>query len=416
MDAAGPPDPPEAWLSTPAGERAVTVALETARTLVGLEAATAMARSLPDLPPAHRAAALSAAALDLAARAKGYPPGLLWTRTGQEQATGPLPAARRAGLLHAAGIRTVVDLTAGLGMDDRAMLEAGISVTAVESDPVTAAYLEHNLRDVPAPGEPAPVWRVRRGDGTDAALLDTLRSTHPDAWFVDPARRSSAHDGSRSRPERDPELWSPPWSFVESLLPAQVAAKVAPGFSPGAHWHAEWVSIERTVVECALYSWPAINGARQAAVWRDGWHVVVSESDAPDHAVSHADIDALLIEPDPAVVRSGGLHALATEIPGANVLGPSSTWLTAASLESTLRMQALVRAYRVVDEVPAAARRLRETLRARHVTSVALKTADVRMDAARLRRDLRVGDDDSRAVIFASSPSGARAFLVERVR
>lgn len=419
MNAPGPLDTPEAWLTSHAAEPALEDARAIMGSLAGLEAATTFARAQPQLDPAHRAAALSAAALDLAARTKGYPAGLLWTRTGQEQSTGPLPAARRAGLLRACGITSVVDLTAGLGMDGRALLRAGIAVTAVESDQTTAGFLEHNLRTLPPEGEAsAAAWQVVRGDGTDPGLLRDLQSRGADAWFVDPARRSAAHDGSRSRPERDPELWSPPWSFVEGLLPARVAAKVAPGFSPGAHWHAEWVSVDRTVVECALYSWPAIDGTRQAAVWADGWHVVVADDDtraAPDVQDDTA-IDALLLEADPAVVRSCGLFALAREIPGARAVGPHSSWLTAPGLEQTERMQALVRAYRIVDEVPSAARRLRDALRERQITSVALKTGDVRMDAARLRTELRVGDDDTRAIVFTSSGSGTQAFLVERMR
>lgn len=424
MDPASPPDSVHVWLASPASESARAEAVDLLSTKTPIAAAAAFAHTHSHHSSTYRAAVLGAAALDIAARGKGYPPGLLWTRTGQEQSTGPLPAARRAHLLRAAGIRSVVDLTAGLGMDSRAMLDEGISVTSVEADPATASFLEHNLAAVEKSAAvdtallDVPPWQVMLGNCTDPQLVEELNRRHPDAWFIDPARRGTAHDGHRTRPERDPELWSPPWSFVEGLLPAKVAAKAAPGFSPGPQWHAEWVSVDRTVVECALYSWPVLGGARQAAVWLDGWQTIVAlpADDESPSDTGDADIEDLLLEVDAAVVTSGALFALANEIPGSHRVDPLSSWLTAPQIDQTQRNRALIRAFRVIDEVPSSPKRLREALRARGISSIALKTGDVRIDAARLRRELRVGDDDSHAVVFTKTETGSRAFIVERVR
>ena len=414
-------EPAQRWLTSPDAAPAITAAAELVHTRSPLAAATAFAQIFPELPAAHRAAALSAATLDTAAQSKGYPAGLLWTRTGLEQSTGPLTAARRAHVLRNAGITSIIDITAGLGMDARAMLEAGLMVTAVETDPTTAAYLAHNLATITQLEADTP-FNVRCADSSDPAILTELRGMSPDAWFVDPARRSASHDGNRSRPERDPELWSPPWSFVEDLRttvqPARVAAKVAPGFSPAEHWHAEWVSVDRTVVECALYSWPVFQSQRQCAVWLDGWHVVQTSDDEQREPTDFAPgpIQSLLLEVDPAVIRCGALMDLAEEIPGAHLVDLKSSWLTAQRLDRTERMQALVRAYQVIDEVPSAPRKLRDALRSRGITAVALKTGDVNIDAAAVRKELRVQDDDEQAVVFTKAGSGTRAFIVERIR
>jgi hypothetical protein len=421
MEASPELEPAHSWLTSPEAASALTTAAELISTRSPLAAASAFAQAFPALPADRRAAALSAATLDAAAHAKGYPSGLLWTRTGLEQSTGPLAAARRTQFLADAGITSIIDITAGLGMDARAMLEAGISVTAVETDPTTAAYLAHNLAAITQPEADAP-FNVRCANSVDPEVLAELHSLGSDAWFVDPARRSAAHDGNRSRPERDPELWSPPWSFVEDLRttvqPARVAAKVAPGFSPAEHWHAEWVSVDRTVVECALYSWPVFQSQRQCAVWFDGWHVVqtsdVEQREPADFAPGP--IQSLLLEVDPAVIRCGSLIDLAEEIPSAHLVDLKSSWLTAQHLDRTERMQALVRAYQVIDEVPSAPRKLRDALRARGITAVALKTGDVNIDASAMRKELRVQDDDEQAVVFTKAGSGTRAFIVERIR
>ncbi len=423
MEASPELEPAHSWLTSPEAASALTMAAELISTRSPLAAATSFAQAFPDLPADRRAAALSAAALDAAAQAKGYPSGLLWTRTGLEQSTGPLPAARRAQLLACAGITSIIDITAGLGMDARAMLKAGISVTAVESDPTTAAFLAHNLASITTSTGDSH-HNVRNANSVDPEVLAELHSLGSDAWFVDPARRSASHDGNRSRPERDPELWSPPWSCVENLRttvqPARVAAKVAPGFSPAAHWYAEWISIDRTVVECALYSWPVFASQRQCAVWQDGWHVVeknIVEKDMEESAnLETGSIDSLLLEVDPAVIRCGALTDLALEIPGAHLIDHKSCWLTAQHLDRTERMQALVRAYRVIEEVPSTHRKLRDALRARGIDAVALKTGEVNIDAAAVRKELRVNDDDENAVVFTNAGSGTRAFLVERVR
>jgi hypothetical protein len=107
---------------------------------------------------------------------------------------------------------------------------------------------------------------------------------------------------------------------------------------------------------------------------------------------------------------------LAHEIPGAHLIDHKSSWLTAQHLDRTERMQALVRAYRVIEEMPSTHRKLRDALRARGIDAVALKTGEVNIDAAAVRKELRVNDDDENAVVFTNAGSGTRAFLVERVR
>ena len=65
--------------------------------------------------------------------------GMLFTADGLEQATRPELASRHASRFVAAGVDHVVDLGCGIGSDARAFAASGLSVEAVEVDPVTAA-------------------------------------------------------------------------------------------------------------------------------------------------------------------------------------------------------------------------------------------------------------------------------------
>ena len=91
--------------------------------------------------PELAAAALAQTSLRRRAQAKfGAEAAQIWfTTDGLEQASRPEVAAWRAARLAAAGVRRVIDFGCGIGADARAFLAAGMTVTAVELDPQTAA-------------------------------------------------------------------------------------------------------------------------------------------------------------------------------------------------------------------------------------------------------------------------------------
>ena len=111
-----------------------------------LAAATALrARFPPDLA----AAALTQVGLRRSARTKlgDRADSVLFTRAGLEQASRAAVAAHHADRFVAAGVRRVVDLGCGIGADALALLDAGLEVVAVDSDPETAAIAQANLGD-----------------------------------------------------------------------------------------------------------------------------------------------------------------------------------------------------------------------------------------------------------------------------
>jgi len=135
-------------------------------------------------------------------REKWFSPG-----DGLEQASHPLVAQLHADVIAQGDFTQVVDLTAGLGSDSAAFIEAGLDTTSVEQEVRTAELLAANL----------PNAQVIVGDCTE--FDEHTWEPETTAIFVDPARRTGTRspDGSRALPERDPQRWSPPLTFVTDL-------------------------------------------------------------------------------------------------------------------------------------------------------------------------------------------------------
>jgi hypothetical protein len=390
------------WLASPSGSAAVTAAQAEWQTGAdSLAAGSRLRRELPDLDSAQVAAALSQAELRaLAADRYGITGSPLLTREGLEQATRPAVADRRARLLTAAGITHVIDLTAGLGFDSAAFARAGLTVTSIERSPEIATLLAANL----------PGATVITGDSTDPGLLDPLLTALPESSvvFVDPARRTGRRtsDGSRAQSERDPERWSPPLSFVIALAARglRVLVKTTPGFSADSipiGWSAEWVSSDRTVVECTLASWPLFGVRRAVGVDRAEFVV-----EATPELGSVSEVARFLHEPDPAVVSASVVDALCLD--GVARVDPASHWLTS---QSAIEHPAL-RGFRVDQQVTADARALRPILRDLGIGDLTVKTRGAGVDAEKFRASLKLSGPKSGVLVILVREGKQEAYLV----
>ncbi|MDA4895989.1 class I SAM-dependent methyltransferase, partial [Streptomyces sp. MS2A] len=129
---------------------------------------------------------------------------MLFTRAGLEQATRLSVAARHAGRLRTAGIAHVTDLGCGIGGDALAFAAAGLRVTAVDADEITAALAAFNLAPFGADAE------VRHARAEEIPL-----SGDPgEAAWLDPARRTAGHTETRRVSAAD---YSPPLDWVFAL-------------------------------------------------------------------------------------------------------------------------------------------------------------------------------------------------------
>ena len=358
------------------------------------ESLSAADRWRRDLSGERAAAVLGQASLRRAAERKlGDAASVLFlTRDGLEQATRPAVARWRAERLAAARVTDVWDLGCGLGLDALALAEAGMGVTAVERDPVTATFAAANL---------GSFARVTVGD-----VADLYGEVPTDAGvFLDPARRTA-----RGRSWDVADL-SPSWDVVTSILDGRRVACVKLG--PGIPYRllpdtAEtvWVSDRGDLVEAALWAGPeAAPGRRSALLLPQGLSI-----EAEDGYLQCGPIGSWLYEPDPAVIRAGAIPALARELGGTGI-APGVAYLTT----ETHQPSPFATAFEVLDRLPYRERDLRAWVKANRIGTLEIKKRGLEVDPAALRRRLAPKGPASATLVLTPTPDGAVAFVVRRV-
>lgn len=337
--------------------------------------------------PEQAAAVLSQAALRRRAVTKfgDRAAALFFTPDGLEQATRAEVAVWRAARFVAAGVREVVDLGCGLGADALAFAEAGITVRAVDADPATAILAAANLGAEVACADAVEVADELLADGA--------------AVFLDPARRTAS---GRTWRVAD---FSPPWDFAVGLLDGRFGCiKAAPGLPsaliPGGAG-ATWVSHHGDLVETTLWS----HGDRRAVLLPAGEELTVSGERAPVGALG-----AYLYEPDPAVLRSGAIAALAAQL-DARRPWDGIGYLCADHLVATPFAQA----FAVEEELPFDERTLRAWVRDHQIGVVEIKCRGVDIDPAVLRRRLKPKGRGAATLVLTPTQAGVRALVVSRV-
>jgi hypothetical protein len=346
-----------------------------------------------DLPAEQAAAVLTQASLRRAAVGKlgERASGLFLTRDGLEQATRPSVARWRAERFAAVGATEVWDLGCGLGLDALALVDAGIAVTAVELDPVTATFAAANL---------GTAARVLTADITE--LSREIPSSA--ALFLDPARRTA-----RGRSWDVADL-TPSWEVVSSFVDGSRVACVKLG--PGVPYrvlpdHADtvWVSDHGDLVEAALWSGSGAEpGRRSALLLPDGHNL-----EATDDTVHVGPVQGWLYEPDPAVIRSGAVPALALALDATGV-APGVAYLSGEHHRTT--PYAMV--FEVLEHLPYRERDLRAWVKEHRIGTLEIKKRGIDVDPAALRRRLAPKGPGSATLVLTPTPDGAVVLVVRR--
>ncbi|MDR3069417.1 MAG: class I SAM-dependent methyltransferase [Propionibacteriaceae bacterium] len=378
------------WLISPDGARALADASQY-DDLDSLAAATGMRRNWQ---PEQAAAALGQTALRRKARRKfgTRADELFFTDAGLQQATRAPVARWRAERLAKQGSRKVVDFGCGLGADALAMLDAGLSVTAVELDPVTAIFAGANL----------PGAKLLRGRAEDLAAELAARDT---AVFLDPARR----DGRG-------QFWgvggmSPSWEFACGLLAANVGCvKTGPGLPLGKipPWAcATWVSEAGDLVELSIWNGIDGPGSRKAVLLPKGGQMDIASS-----AVARiGQVGRYLYEPDPAVIRAGGIPQVA-EVVNGWLLAPKIGYISSDDLTPT----PYACAFEVDEVLPFDTRKIRAALGARDIGKLEIKVRGVDINPAQYRKELRLRGRAAATLILTDTATGAKAVIASRVK
>ena len=225
-------------------------------------------------------------------------PGCTSPATASSRPPVPPVANHRAARLAVAG-PSVIDLTCGIGGDLVAFARAGPD------------HGRHRPR--PAPGrdgarQPRRARSRRRG----AASPTRRRSTSRPSARRTPTRRGAAPAGRSFRADD----WTPPWTFVESLLTGRACVKVAPGIPHSLvpdGVEAEWVSDHGEVKEAALWSPRLATVVRRATVIGARRPGDADRRGRPRRRGRRRSA-AFLYEPDGAVIRAGLVTAVAAGV------------------------------------------------------------------------------------------------------
>jgi hypothetical protein len=359
-------------LLSPAGQVALAAAEALAPTeATTLAALTALRRTYP---PALAAAAVEQALLrQRAARGGKFSrtAAMYFTREGLEQATGETIARYRARRF--ARFDVIADLACGLGGDALA-LAADHHVVAVDRDPLRLLLARENARAYDVADYLHPVL----------ADLATLPPPRADALFCDPGRRTAA-----GRRIFTTAAYQPPLAQVltwHTAVPA-LAVKVAPGIAydelpPLDQVEVEFISEAGTLKEAVLWCGPLRTITRRATLLPGGATLTTAGETLP--AIPLAPPVRYLYEPDPAIIRAHLVELLADQI-GAAKLDDDIAYLTA----DHVTMTPFARAYRVVEALPFALKRLVARLRALDAGIVTVKKRGSPLDTDALARRLR---------------------------
>lgn len=384
-----------AWLLTEPGQRLLARACDL-RGTDPLRAQTVLRREVAE--PSYVAVALSQAELRERAVPKfGELAGRMYfTPDGLEQATRLAVADHRAARLAAFGARSVIDLGCGIGGDLIATSRAGILAAGVDLDPERVAVARANLDALGLAG------------AVEAADATQVDHSPFDVAFADPARR-----GARGR-VMDAEGWTPPWSFVSSLLARDACVKVAPGIGHDMipdGVEAEWVSDRGEVKEAALWSGGLATVRRRATVIRDGGLATLTDEDDPGpETVGVRGVGSFLYEPDGAVVRAGLVTAVAAGV-GGGLVDEHIAYVTSDQAFRT----PFATGYEVLEELPYRERALRAALRERGVGRLEIKKRGVAVVPEQLRRALSLQGPNEATIVLTRVAGEGTCLLVRRL-
>ncbi|SFT41397.1 class I SAM-dependent methyltransferase [Arthrobacter sp. ov118] len=305
---------------------------------------------------------------------------MIFTQAGLEQATRLTVAARHAQRFVEAGVGHVADLGCGLGADAMALASMDLVVTAVEMDETTAACATMNLI-------PFRNASVVHSDATSVSLEGV------DGVWLDPARRTTSTSGTKRI--WDPEDFSPPLSFVESLAGSgrAVGVKMGPGMphdSVPAGCEAQWVSVAGDVTEVALW-FNAVRrpGVRRAALVLGALgaaELTSGEDFDGGPAAPLGPVEGYLYEPDGAVIRAGLVADVALQL-GGHLVDEHIAYICAPELHNT----PFAKAYKVLEVMPFNVKALKSWVKDQGIGVLDIKKRGMAVTPEELRKQLLPG-------------------------
>ncbi|MCI7551953.1 MAG: SAM-dependent methyltransferase [Actinomycetaceae bacterium] len=350
---------------------------------------------------------------------------MLFTNDAVEQATRARVATLHARHFQAVGAETVIDFGCGIGSDSLAFARAGLTVQAVELDDERYLAAQYNLGDYPNA-------TVIHADAAAYLRTDHTRrlGVRNDVLWIDPARRKN---GKRLY---DPRMWQP--SLDDAIeycrLFSSAGIKVGPGidysFLPS-DAHVEWISEGRSLLEAVIWLGNCAHTPMRTATMIDDDATVHhftshlgNPCDAP-RLCEPTDVGEYIIEPDPAIIRSGGIASYAEQFelapvsPGIAYLTPSRAGgvATQVPMYSHGSIYPHAQVFRIHSIHKINAKQLSKELRNREIGSVEIKKRGTDIEPQALRKALRLDKQAPHSCTIILTPilGQHRAIIASRV-
>jgi SAM-dependent methyltransferase len=319
---------------------------------------------------------------------------MYFTPTGLEQATGTRVADHRAARIAAAAPAAVLDACCGVGGDLIALGSAGLTVAAVDRDPLHVSVARANMAVLGVSG----AVQVADVTSMDLAPFGIV--------YADPSRRAA-----RGR-VFDVADYSPPWTFVSGLLRRPSGVKVAPGIPHDrvpVGVETEWVSLSGEVKEAVLWSPYLATVRRRATVIRGRGLATLTNEDDPGEAAVRP-VSRWLFEPDGAVIRAGLVTAVAAAV-GGGLVDEHIAYVTADAPAST----PFARCFEVLDVLPYREKMLKAALRDRDIGAVTIKKRGVAVAPEDMRKRLALRGNQHATIVLTRAAGKGVALLVRPV-
>lgn len=319
----------------------------------------------------------------------------LWvTRTGVEQATTWPVAVHKARRFSSSS--RVTDLCCGIGID-AAALAAHAAVDAIDLSAAMVQRCEWNAAILGA-----------IGDVTGITADVTTQNWAGHVVHADPDRRCG-----RDRPVKRLEQYQPALDWMQKLI--QTASAGALKISPAANFQQKFPGCEIELIsldgECreATVWFGAFAGSEpfRATLLPTGETVAANPLSA--WAQQADSLSDFLLDPDPALVRSGLIDVVA-ERHNLQRLDPEEEYLTADRVPQT----DFVSAFAVRAVLGANPRELRSYLREHPAREYEILCRRIPTDADAVRKQLPTGDGPPLAIIFCRISGRARTVVATR--
>ena len=321
---------------------------------------------------------------------------MLFTEEGLEQATRQQVSAWHAQKFLTHGIKSVTDLGCGIGGDALAFAQAGLEVTAIEKDELTANIAKHNLSKY-------PMATVSHGDALD------IESKSKSFW-LDPARRKLSSKAA-GRVMLKPEDFSPNLNFAFDIGAKHTAGIKLAGSLPHElipeDCEANWVSHNNELVETVLWFGElGQSGKRSAVILAD----TITEYSGDLIQAPISEVGKYVYDPNPALVRSHLLGAFAIEN-GLWGIAPSIAYLSSDNELSS----PWLRGFEVMESLPLDVKRIAKRMSELDIGTLEIKKRGVDITPEQLRPKLKLKGKNAATLILTRVGDARKALVCQPI-